>query len=109
PPLEKGRFETVYKNFSVLRGLVHRPRILSVEARPIDLYELHTQVMLEGGPSNVVQKDLWSVIGGRMGFVWFPASETEPAKSGPGVSQHLAHVYMEYLAAFDNVYIATML
>ncbi|KAJ6607365.1 hypothetical protein B0H10DRAFT_2072011 [Mycena sp. CBHHK59/15] len=109
PPLEKGRFETVYKNFCSQRNLVHHPRMMSVESRPIDLYELHTQVMLEGGGPNVVQKDLWSVIGGRMGFVQFPASDTEPAKSGPGVAQHLAYVYKEYLAAFDNVYVATVM
>jgi hypothetical protein len=44
-----------------------------------------------------------------MGFVSFPASDTEPAKSGPGVAQHLAHVYKEYVAAFDSVYINTVM
>ncbi|KAJ7674180.1 hypothetical protein B0H17DRAFT_161762 [Mycena rosella] len=82
---------------------------MSLDARPIDLYELHTQVMLEGGGANVAQKDLWSLVGGRMGFVSFPASDTEPAKSGPGVAQHLAHVYKEYLAGFDHVYVSTVM
>ncbi|KAJ6577233.1 hypothetical protein B0H19DRAFT_1019558 [Mycena capillaripes] len=109
PPLEKGRFDNVYKNFCTQRSLVHNPRMMSVEARPLDLYDLHTHVMLEGGAANVAAKDLWSVIGGRMGFVQFPASETEPAKSGPGVAQHLAHAYKEYLAAFDNVYVSTVM
>jgi hypothetical protein len=44
-----------------------------------------------------------------MGFVQFPASDTELAKSGPGVAQHLAHAYKEYLAAFDNVYVSTVM
>ena len=50
-------------------------------------------------------KELWSVIGARMGFVSFPASENEPATSGPGVAQRLAQVYKEYVAGFDQVYI----
>ena len=40
-----------------------------------------------------------------MGFVSFPASENEPATSGPGVAQRLAQVYKEYVAGFDQVYI----
>ncbi|KAJ7773049.1 hypothetical protein B0H16DRAFT_1363068 [Mycena metata] len=109
PPLEKGRFDTVYKSFCTQRNLVHNPRMMSIEARPLELYDLHTQVMLEGGGTNVAQKDLWAVIGGRMGFVQFPGTDTEPAKSGPGVAQHLAHAYKEYLAAFDNVYVSTVM
>ncbi|KAJ7821928.1 hypothetical protein B0H14DRAFT_2256995, partial [Mycena olivaceomarginata] len=109
PPLEKGRFDTVYKNFCTQRSVVHNPHMMSIEMRPLDLCDLHTQVMLEGGAANVSSKDLWSVIGGRMGFVQFPASDTEPAKSGPGVAQHLAHAYKDYLAAFDNVYISTVM
>jgi hypothetical protein len=53
PPLEKGRFDTVYKNFCTQRNLVHNPRMMSIETRPLDLYDLHTQVMLEGGAANV--------------------------------------------------------
>lgn len=44
-----------------------------------------------------------------MGFVSFPGTETELAKSGPGVAQHLAHVYKEYLAGFDTVYITSVI
>jgi hypothetical protein len=43
-----------------------------------------------------------------MGFVKFPGNESEPAKSGPGVAQDLAHVYKEYLAGFDQVYIQSV-
>jgi hypothetical protein len=44
-----------------------------------------------------------------MGFVQFPGTESEPAKSGPGVAQHLAHVYKEYLSSFDYVYIQSVI
>lgn len=64
--------------------------------------------MLEFGFSQVEQKALWDVIGGRMGFVQFSGTETEPAKSGPGVAQQLAHIYKELLAAFDHYYITTV-
>jgi hypothetical protein len=40
-----------------------------------------------------------------MGFVQFPGSESEPATSGPGVAQKLAHVYKEYLAGFEETYV----
>ena len=53
------------------------------------------------------QKALWDVIAGRMGFVQFSGTETEPAKSGPGVAQQLAHIYKELLAAFDHYYISS--
>lgn len=57
----------------------------------------------------VQQKDLWSVIGGRMGFVQFPGTETEPAKCGPVTAAQLEHLYKEYLASFDRAYIANVL
>lgn len=44
-----------------------------------------------------------------MGFVQFPGTDSNPAKSGPGVAQHLAHVYKEYLSGFDAVYISSVL
>lgn len=44
-----------------------------------------------------------------MGFVQFPGTESEPAKSGPGVAQRLAQVYKEYLAGFDQVYITSVI
>ncbi|KAK7032988.1 ARID domain-containing protein [Favolaschia claudopus] len=109
PPLEKGRFDNVYKSWCAQRNIIHNPRMMSIETRPLDLYDLHVQVMAEGGAAIVASKDLWAVIGGRMGFVQFTATDTEPAKSGPGVAQHLAHAYKEYLAAFDNVYVNTVL
>ena len=44
-----------------------------------------------------------------MGFVQFPASETEPAKSGLGAANRLAHVYKEYIYPFDHLYISSVL
>ncbi|CAK5268789.1 unnamed protein product [Mycena citricolor] len=109
PPLERSRFEQVYKNFCTQRNIVHNPRMLMIEARQLDLYELHSHVMQEGGLQAIVQKELWSTIGGRMGFVQFPGTDQEPPKSGPMVAQQLFHIYKEYLASFDNVYISTVM
>nr|GAT60914.1 predicted protein [Mycena chlorophos] len=109
PPLDKLRFDNVFKSWCAQRNIQLNPRILTIDARSIDLHDLHTQVILEGGAQAVAQKDLWAVVGGRMGFVQFSGSDSEPAKSGPGVAQQLAHAYKEYLAAFDNVYLSTVM
>ncbi|KAG6877509.1 hypothetical protein C0993_006458 [Termitomyces sp. T159_Od127] len=108
-PLEKSRFDNAYKNFCSGRGIKHDPRMMNYEGRDIDLYILHTCVMQEGGIAKVTAQDLWGVIGGRMGFVNFPGSETEPARAGPGLAQRLAQVYREYLATFDQAYINSVL
>ncbi|XP_006459138.1 hypothetical protein AGABI2DRAFT_116090 [Agaricus bisporus var. bisporus H97] len=42
-----------------------------------------------------------------MGFVNFPGSDHEPAKSGPVVAQNLAHVYREYLLDLETAYLRT--
>ncbi|KNZ72102.1 hypothetical protein J132_04383 [Termitomyces sp. J132] len=109
PPLEKSRFDSSYKNFCATKGVKHDPRMINYEGRDIDLFILHTHVMQEGGFMKVASQDLWGVIGGRMGFVNFPASETEPAKAGPGLAQRLAQVYREYLAHFDQAYISSIM
>ncbi|KAF8072116.1 hypothetical protein FPV67DRAFT_1411823 [Lyophyllum atratum] len=109
PPLEKHRFENAYKSYSATKNVKHEPRLMNVDGREIDLYLLHTHVMQEGGWGKVHNKELWNVIGGRMGFVQFPGTDTEPAKSGPGVAQRLAQVYKEYLAGFDQVYINSVI
>jgi hypothetical protein len=44
-----------------------------------------------------------------MGFVQFPGSDTEPAKSGPGVAQQLQNIYTECLAQFDQIYVRSVL
>jgi hypothetical protein len=109
PPLDKSRFELAFKNFCNNKQIKIDPRLLSVNNRSIDLHILHTFVMREGGEAKVQQKDLWSIIGGRMGFVQFPGTDTEPAKSGPVIAQQLEHIYRQYLASFDRAYVANVL
>ncbi|KAF8905010.1 hypothetical protein CPB84DRAFT_1845101 [Gymnopilus junonius] len=106
PPLEKTRFEMMFKNWCIKRNLKLNERLLSIDSRPVEIYRLHVEVLKEGGFNKVDQKDIWSIIGGRLGFVQFPGTDTEPAKSGPGVAQQLAHIYKEYLALFDQWYTA---
>jgi hypothetical protein len=57
----------------------------------------------------VQQKDLWNIIGGRMGYVQFPGTDTEPAKCGPVIAQQLEHIYRQYLGAFERAYIGNVL
>ncbi|KAF5367438.1 hypothetical protein D9758_003807 [Tetrapyrgos nigripes] len=109
PPLEKSRFEASFKTWCQTKSILIDQRMLNIDGRPIDLYTLHSSVIREGGLGNVQAKDLWTVIGGRLGFVQFPGSgPADPPKSGPAAAQQLAHVYKEYLAAFDAVYIASL-
>jgi hypothetical protein len=49
---------------------------------------------------------LWSIIAARLGYVQFPGTTTEPAKSGPGVAQSIQHIYKEFIAPFEAWYIA---
>ncbi|KAG5651516.1 hypothetical protein H0H81_008353 [Sphagnurus paluster] len=108
PPLEKNQFDSAYKNYCANHNIKHEPRLMNFEGREIDLYSLHTHVMQEGGWPKVHSQELWSLIGGRMGFVQFPGSDTEPPTAGPGVGQRLAEVYKAYLAEFDQVYITSV-
>ena len=57
----------------------------------------------------VTSGNAWARIGGRLGFVQFPASENEPARSGLDVADRLQNVYKQYLIAFDSYYLAMML
>jgi hypothetical protein len=108
-PLDKQRFDTSYKQWCLTKNIVHDPRLLSIDNRPIDLFQLHCHVMREGGIQNVTRKELWPVIGGRLGVVHFPGTTNEPPKSGPGAAIHLQQVYKEYLSAFDTVYMASVM
>jgi hypothetical protein len=53
PPLDKARFENAYKSYCQSKSIHHDPRLMSNDNRPIDLYELHKHVMLEGGGAKV--------------------------------------------------------
>ncbi len=57
----------------------------------------------------VAQKDLWAAIAARLGYVQFPGSRTEPAKSGPGTAHQLEQIYKDHLARFDTVYVSSFL
>jgi len=52
---------------------------------------------------------MWPIIGARMRFVGFPGTNTQPARSGPGVSPQLQRTYTEYPAEFDKVYVHSIL
>jgi hypothetical protein len=52
---------------------------------------------------------LWPVIGARLDFVQFHATDGEPARSGPGTGLQLAQIYQVALQDFDNWYITQML
>ncbi|KAG6825605.1 hypothetical protein H0H92_003089 [Tricholoma furcatifolium] len=109
PPLEKSRFCNAFNAFCASKNVRINPRMMNFEGRDINIYMLHTHVMWAGGEARVTAQDLWGDIGGKMGVVHFPASETEPVKAGPGLAQRLAQVYHEYLANFDQLYINTVL
>lgn len=126
PPLDKSKFEESYAAFCNSRSMMRDERLMQVDNRPVDLHALHYNVMLEGGATKVstsaiysrfvtnkvlqvTQRDMWSVIGARMGFVQFPGTDTEPAKSGPGVAQQLQHIHSEYLLQFDKIYVHSVL
>lgn len=53
PPLDKSRFESSYKQWCLTKAIVHDPRLLAIDNRQIDLFQLHCLVMREGGLTNV--------------------------------------------------------
>ena len=55
--------------------------------------------------SQVDQKDLWPVIGAKLGFDQFPGNGNEPGKAGPALAAHLEHIYKEFLLDFDTQYL----
>ncbi|KAF9474670.1 hypothetical protein BDN70DRAFT_772213, partial [Pholiota conissans] len=103
-PLDKGRFDAAFKSFCQKRQLRVEPRATTIDGRQVDLHQLHREIIQEGGMNIVDQKDMWAVIGARLGFNHFPGSEAEPARSGPVVAQQLQHMYKLYLLMFDSWY-----
>lgn len=53
PPLEKSRFDSAYKSYSMRKNVKHEMRLMNVEGHDIDLYALHMNVMQEGGFNKV--------------------------------------------------------
>ena len=56
----------------------------------------------------VSQNELWPVVAAKLGFIQFPGSEAEPAKSGPAVAQHIQNVYQRFLHGFDNMFLSSI-
>lgn len=52
-PLDKTRFDIIYKNFCLRKGLKLDQRLLTIDSQTIDLHALHDQVLQEGGSKNV--------------------------------------------------------
>ena len=50
-PLSKGEFELTYRSFCAKVKM--EPRAASIDNRPVDLHQLHFEVMKEGGQTNV--------------------------------------------------------
>ncbi|KAI0648888.1 hypothetical protein C8Q79DRAFT_1116664 [Trametes meyenii] len=106
-PLSKETFNTMYyQNF--LPRLGKDQALLMLDNRKVDLYQLHCEVTNAGGVTRVVQGDLWSIIGARLGFVHIPGTDTEPARSGPGLALRLQAIYKDFLLGFDRQYFIMM-
>ncbi|KAH7912030.1 hypothetical protein BJ138DRAFT_980311, partial [Hygrophoropsis aurantiaca] len=103
-PLPKPKFEALYPQWCKSQGTEPNLRVMLSDNRSIDLYQLHVLVMQEGGGIPVNQRDLWPIIGGRLGLVQFPGSDGQSGKSGPGIASQLAHAYQRYLQAFEQAY-----
>lgn len=106
--LDKPHFEAMYTSFCKNQHVEPNGHVVLPDNRTVDLHNLHVQVFREGGGHYVTQRDFWAIIGGRMGLVQFPGTDTEPAKSGPGIAQQLAHVYKEHLQAFETMIVLTV-
>ncbi|OCH90344.1 hypothetical protein OBBRIDRAFT_793436 [Obba rivulosa] len=111
PPLTQDMFNQAYRNWCTRNNFTPDPSQLNRDGRQINLYVLHQEVMNMGTYGRIANNDdAWAILGGKLGFVQFPASsESEPAKSGPGMAAHLHHVYKEYLHGFDAAYITSIL
>ncbi|KAH9930150.1 uncharacterized protein B0H18DRAFT_1209636 [Fomitopsis serialis] len=109
PTMTPEVFSKAFPTFCLRNGIAVDQNVLQFEGRPIDLHALHTEVLGNGGSGRVSQYDLWPAIGAKLGFVQFPGSDTEPAKSGPGVAQHLQNVYHRYLSQFDNMFVSSVM
>ncbi|KAG6336362.1 hypothetical protein ID866_2719 [Astraeus odoratus] len=107
-PLEKDRFESTYLQFCRSQRLRPTLHVQIAEGRVVHLYDLHVEVMREGGSMSVTSREYWSVIGGRMGFVQFPGNENDPPRCGPVIAQQLQHTYKEHLLQFESAYVMTM-
>ncbi|KIY69069.1 hypothetical protein CYLTODRAFT_244517 [Cylindrobasidium torrendii FP15055 ss-10] len=106
PPLDKERFEKAFESFHKSRGNPRDTRSFALEGRPVDLYNLHKSVLREGGFASVSARELWPIIGGRLGFVQFPAKDGDAC--GPATALGLEQIYKDYFVAFDAAYVSSL-
>ncbi|KAH0833131.1 hypothetical protein J3R83DRAFT_12128 [Lanmaoa asiatica] len=107
-PLDKQRFDSTYSQFCRCQNISPSLRVAIGDNRMVDLHQLHFSVMHEGGAESVNQKDMWAVIGGKLGFIQFPGNDSEPARCGPGIAQQLQNTYEQYLQHFEHAYVLTV-
>ncbi|KIJ32469.1 hypothetical protein M422DRAFT_84697, partial [Sphaerobolus stellatus SS14] len=104
PTMPKQLFDQQFKAFMEQKGMTIDLRELMIDTKQIDLYNLWIFVLHRGGINAINQHSLWPAIGAQLGFVRFPASPSEPARSGPEVGAALQVMYSKYLAQWEHVY-----
>ncbi|KAI6037669.1 hypothetical protein EDC04DRAFT_2701482 [Pisolithus marmoratus] len=107
-PLDAPRFESTYAQFCRSQRMPPNMKVTIAENRVVDLHKLHVEVLQEGGFMHVTMRDRWAVIGGRLGWVQFAGSETDPPRCGPVIAQQLQHTYKEHLQQFESAYMMTV-
>ncbi|KAI9568642.1 hypothetical protein HD554DRAFT_2021859 [Boletus coccyginus] len=108
PPLDKQRFDSLYIQFCRNQNMNACSVVSIGDSRMVDLHQLHVRVLHEGGAQVVNLRDLWAIIGGRLGFIQLPRNDSEPARSGPGIAQQLQNIYDQCLQLFESAYILTV-
>ena len=120
-PMTRENFEKAYFQHWMPRHPIGRS-MHQVEGRPIDLYQLHSEVISQNGywtsirqtmpgqdpqfaAALVVSQDQWRVIAERLGFVNVNGNDLEPARSRPNVAIDIERVYMQCLWEFDREYL----
>ncbi|KAH7884600.1 hypothetical protein F5I97DRAFT_1783750, partial [Phlebopus sp. FC_14] len=108
-PLDRPQFAAAYERFCQGKPIDLSIVMPDVGRPVIDLYQLHVAVMLEGSFMRVDRRKSWNMVGGRLGYVWRPATETEPAMSSPEIAVHLERAYRNRLQHFDYLYVSSVI
>ncbi|KIJ32463.1 hypothetical protein M422DRAFT_265632 [Sphaerobolus stellatus SS14] len=101
-------FDQQFKTFMESKGMTIDSRELIINTKQIDLYNLWIFVLQCGGINIINQHSLWPVIGGQLGFVQFPSSPSEPARSGLQVAAAVQIIYSKYLMQWEHTYSTRM-
>ncbi|EMD33460.1 hypothetical protein CERSUDRAFT_118044 [Gelatoporia subvermispora B] len=107
PPLDPKPFELVYAHFCEQSGIAPpEPALLRHHGHSFTLHALHAEVFSVGPYDEIKDNDaIWAIIGGVLGFVRFPATQTLPARAGPAVIEQLRDVYARFLHRFEKSYV----